>query len=165
MIKHKKILITSTIIVLIDIISKLLISSLLIENQSIKIINKFFYLTYAKNIGVAFSFLEGNRILIILATIIIIGIIIKYIYKRELLLLDQISFGLILGGAIGNLIDRIIYGYVIDFLDFRIFNYSYPIFNIADSSIVILVLLLLLINIKKESSEKHGDNSKQTRTN
>ena len=149
--KNKKILIISLIIIVIDIISKLLISNTLIENESISIIPKFFYITYAKNTGVAFSMLKGNRILIILATTLIIGFILKYIYNKKIIFQEQIAISLILGGSIGNLIDRIVYGYVIDFLDIKLGNYNYPIFNIADSSIVIGVIIFLIISIKNES--------------
>ena len=96
--------------------------------------------------------LKGSRVLIIIITLIIIGFINKYISNKKLTNIEQISTGLILGGAIGNLIDRIIYGYVIDFLDFKIGSFNYPIFNIADISIVIGVIIVLIINIKKESS-------------
>ena len=63
---------------------------------------------------------------------------------------NNIAFGLILGGIFGNLIDRILKGYVIDFLDFKIFNYDYPVFNIADIAIVVGVILLGYAILRKE---------------
>jgi signal peptidase II len=63
---------------------------------------------------------------------------------------ETLCYGLILGGATGNLIDRVIYGYVIDFIEVKIFNYNFPIFNLADSFIVIAFILLLIIEIRKD---------------
>lgn len=142
--KHKKIYLTTIITLLIDIISKVIITNTLTLKESIKIINKFFYITYTKNTGVAFSLLEGSKIFIIIATIIILIVLIKYLNNKYVNRLEQISYGLIIGGALGNLIDRIIYGYVIDFLDFKIFNYNYPIFNLADVFIVIGIFWLII---------------------
>ncbi|MBQ6494918.1 MAG: signal peptidase II [Bacilli bacterium] len=148
--KHKKIYLTTIITLLIDIISKVIITNTLTLKESIKIINKFFYITYTKNTGVAFSLLEGSKIFIIIATIIILIVLIKYLNNKYVNRLEQISYGLIIGGALGNLIDRIIYGYVIDFLDFKIFNYNYPIFNLADSAIVIGVIILIITSFKRK---------------
>ena len=161
----RKLIITAIIVILIDLISKSLVTNLMNEYESIQIIPHFFKITYAKNIGVAFSMLEGNRPLIIIATILIISIIVNYISNKTLNFKEQLSIGLILGGAIGNLIDRIIYGYVIDFLDFKIINYNYPIFNIADSAIVVGVIIYLIINIKHESSDNNENKSKLSRKN
>ena len=149
--KNKKIFIIALITIAIDITSKLLISNLMLEEESINIIPNFFSITYAKNTGVAFSLLEGSRIPIIIITILIIVVVFKYIYNKRIIPQEQLAISLILGGAIGNLIDRIIYGYVIDFLDFKLGNYNYPIFNIADSAIVIGVIIYIIINIKNES--------------
>ena len=74
-----------------------------------------------------------------------IGGIVLYVYKNKpKYKLEKIAYSLILGGAIGNFLDRIVYGYVIDFLDFYIFGYNYPIFNLADTFIVLGVLLLII---------------------
>ena len=134
----------------IDIISKQLVLNFMLEHQSITIIKNFFYITFAKNTGVAFSFLEGKVPLIIIMTSIIIILILKYIKSTNPNKYESISYGLILGGAIGNLIDRIIYGYVIDFLDFNIFGYPYPIFNLADTAIVIGVIALIILSLIDE---------------
>ena len=149
--KNKKIFIIALIIIAIDITSKLLISNSMLEEESINIIPNFFSIKYEKNTGVAFSLLEGSRIPIIIITILIIVVVFKYIYNKRIIPQEQLAISLILGGAIGNLIDRIIYGYVIDFLDFKLGNYNYPIFNIADSAIVIGVIIYIIINIKNES--------------
>ena len=164
-IKNKKTFLIALIIIIIDIISKQVISNLMLENQSIKLINNLLYITYVKNTGVAFSLLEGKIPIIVIITIIITIFLIKYTQEKNLNKLEKISYGLVIGGAIGNLIDRIIYGYVIDFIDVKIFSYNYPIFNLADSFIVIGIILILIDGIKKESSDNHDINTKKTRKN
>lgn len=151
--------ILSLVFVLIDQISKIIISNILTKGKSIEVIKSFFYLTYTHNEGAAFSILLGKRIFLILIAIIIIALLIYYIKKNKIEgRLNKISLSLIIGGAFGNLIDRIVRGYVIDFLDFKIFNYNYPIFNLADTFIVIGVILLIIEMIRKE--RQHGSRSK-----
>lgn len=84
--------------------------------------------------------MEGNTIILICFSLLFLGLIIFYMYKYKKL---NIEFAFVIGGLIGNLIDRIIYGYVIDFIGINIFKYSFPIFNIADSLIVIGAILLI----------------------
>ena len=102
---------------------------------------------------------------IISMTLIIVVLLIKYVYNKKLDLKEKISYGLVLGGAIGNLFDRIVYGYVIDFIDVYIFGYDYPIFNVADSCVVVGIILILLLSFKSEGSEKDEVNSRKTRKN
>lgn len=154
----KKIIFTSVIILILDILTKQLIISYLLENQSITIIPNFFSLTYAKNTGIAFSFLEGKVPFIIIMTLIIILIIIKYLKENVYSKLEAICYSLVISGALGNLIDRLRYGYVIDFLDFNFFDYHFPIFNLADCAIVIGIISLLLISFKESREEKHENN-------
>ena len=151
-----KIIINSIILLIIDIVIKLIISNKLIFNQSIKVINNFFYITYVKNTGVAWSILSGKINLIIVITLIIIAILIIYIFnKKSYSVLEIISYSMILSGSIGNLIDRIIYGYVIDYLDFNILGYNYPIFNFADMCIVIGIILILIFGGKNGNSSRN----------
>lgn len=141
----KKVYIFALISLIIDQIVKILISNYLILGQTIKIINNFFYLTYVQNKGAAFSILIGYRYILIIITFIFLYYLYKCIKKQKSLnKLEIISYGLLLGGIIGNLIDRIIYGYVIDYFDFMIFNYNFPIFNLADSFIVIGCIILVI---------------------
>ena len=145
----KKIYPLSILFIILDIITKQIILNTMVEHQSISVIKNFFSITFAKNTGVAFSFLEGHVPIITIMTILVIIVILKYIQNTTLNKLETISYSLVLGGAIGNLIDRIIFGYVIDFLDFNIFGYSFPIFNLADTMIVIGIFTLLFLNIKE----------------
>lgn len=141
----KKVYIFALISLIIDQIVKILVSNYLILGQTIKIINNFFYLTYVQNKGAAFSILIGYRYILIIITFIFLYYLYKCIKKQKSLnKLEIISYGLLLGGIIGNLIDRIIYGYVIDYFDFMIFNYNFPIFNLADSFIVIGCIILVI---------------------
>lgn len=135
--------------ILIDQVSKYLIINNL--HERLTIIKNFFYLTYTKNNGAAFSILTGKRLFLILITILIIVGIIYYIRKNNIKdKLSIISFSLILGGSLGNLIDRIVRGYVVDFISVKISNYNFPIFNIADSFICIGIFILVLTSLRKE---------------
>ena len=150
----KKVYIIALISLIIDQIVKILVSNYLILGQTTKIINNFFYLTYVQNTGAAFSILIGYRYILIIITLIFLYYLYKYTKKQtNLNKLAILSHGLLLGGIIGNLIDRIIYGYVIDYLDFMIFNYNFPIFNLADTFIVIGCIILVINSYAK------GENS------
>lgn len=147
------IIIISIILLCIDQISKLLVVNLLTKTNSITIIKNFFYLTYINNDGAAFSILVGKRIFLILIALLVIVMLIRYIKKNNIQnKLELVSISLIIGGSLGNLMDRLVRGYVIDFLDFKLFNYNFPIFNLADTFIVIGVFLLLLKEIRKENN-------------
>ena len=133
------------LLVVIDQISKELINIYLRLNESVKIINNFFYITNAHNEGAAWSILSGNTLLLILITFISIYLIYKYTKEYK-----GIFKYILYGGIIGNLIDRIFYGYVRDFIDFRIFNYNYPVFNISDICIFIGIFILVIKIVKDE---------------
>lgn len=139
----------SLLAIIIDQVVKIVVTNNMVLNTPITIINNFFYLTYVTNEGAAWSILDGSRLLLIfLAIIALIAIYLFFIKNKKLETIEYIIYGLLVGGIVGNLIDRVIYGYVIDYLDFYIFNYDFPIFNIADICIVISVCLLLLQTIK-----------------
>ena len=138
-------IILTIVFLMIDIVSKLIISNLMDIHDSIKIVDDFFYITYVRNTGAAWSIFSDKTWLIIIISLIIIGIVVFYIYKNKpKMKLEKIGYALILGGAVGNFLDRIIYGYVVDFLDFYIFGYNYPIFNLADVFIVVGIFLLVI---------------------
>ena len=137
------------IFLIIDIISKLIVSRVCTLNNSVSVINNFFSITYTHNYGGAWSLFSGSTIFItVISIIVIIGIIIYLSKKKINNKIESLGYSFLLGGAIGNLIDRIIYGYVIDFLDFNIFGYNFPIFNIADMGIVIGIFLIIVIEIR-----------------
>lgn len=145
------IIIISLLLLVVDQISKILVVKLIDINHGVEIIKNFFYLTYTHNTGAAFSILTGQRILLIIIAIVILIILFNYLRKNKVeRKLEIIAFSLIIGGSLGNLIDRIIRGYVVDFLDFKIFGYDFPVFNLADTFIVIGVFLLLITTLRKE---------------
>lgn len=133
------------LLVVIDQISKELINIYLRLNESIKIINNFFYITNAHNEGAAWSILSGNTLILVIITFISIYLIHRYTKEYK-----GIFKYILYGGIIGNLIDRIFYGYVRDFIDFRIFNYNYPVFNISDICIFIGIFILIIKIVKDE---------------
>ena len=133
------------VLFIIDIVSKIVVSKLMDVYDSLIIVKDFFYITYVRNTGVAWSIFEGEILAIIIVSLMIITFIIYYIFKNKPKSeFEIIGYSFILGGAFGNLFDRIIYGYVVDFLDFYIFGYDYPIFNLADSFIFIGVILVII---------------------
>ncbi len=137
---------TALFIVFLDQITKFLIKQNFQLNQSIPIIKNILHLTYITNTGSAFGLFKGLNVFFILFSIIVIILIFYYLNKikeNEKALLFAI--GLLLGGTIGNLIDRVFYGVVTDFIDFRI----WPVFNLADSAVSISVILLIVLLWKK----------------
>lgn len=139
------IIILAILFLIIDIVSKLVVSNLMDLYDSIVIIKDFFYITYVRNTGAAWSIFEGEILGIVIVSLIIILFIVYYILKQDIKSkIEKIGYSLVLGGSFGNLLDRIIYGYVVDFLDFNIFGYDYPIFNLADCFIFVGVMLLII---------------------
>ena len=144
----------SGLIVVIDQITKLWIDSSMRLFESIPL-TSFFNLTYVHNTGAAFSFLSEaggwQRWFFALLALVISGVLIVWMARlkqHERLMAAALS--LVLGGAIGNLIDRVAYGYVIDFLDFYYQSWHWPAFNVADMAICLGVFLMLLENFQSE---------------
>ncbi len=161
---NKKILIIAIVTLLLDQLTKILASSFLSLNHSIKIINKFFYLTLCHNTGAAWGIFSKYPIIIIIISIIAIILIYHFIYCFKNNWRNNIAFGLLFGGLIGNLTDRVILGYVRDFLDFIIFHYDYPVFNIADIAIVIGVILIIISTIKGDDISENNSKRKTRKT-
>lgn len=148
---YKKLFIFSIMFLLIDQISKGLVNLYMNVNESIKLFN-LLSITYVHNTGAAFSMLEGARWLFIILGIVTMNVIfIFFIKDKELNNFEIITYSLLLSGIMGNLIDRFLYGYVIDFIDVNIFNFA--IFNLADSFMVVGVILLMMGMIKCKSTK------------
>lgn len=141
---NKKIFSIGLITLIIDQASKLLIDLSLSPDEEVRIIDSFFSLTRVGNTGAAFSILEGRTLFLSLVSIFCIFLLIKLSYSFKKNRRTNFAFGLLLGGIFGNFGDRLFLGYVRDFLKFNIFGYKFPIFNIADSAIVIGVILLII---------------------
>ena len=141
----------SIIFIILDQIIKILISNSLELNGSISIIPNFFEVTRVHNYGAAWSMFSGNVLmLIIIGLIALIFIYMAFVHKKDLNKLEVVTYSLLIGGIIGNLIDRVVLGYVVDYLSFNIFGYMFPVFNLADMGIVISVALIILLSIQEE---------------
>lgn len=141
----EKIYSIACILLIIDQVVKLLIKTNMHLLDEIKIIPNFFSLYYIENEGAAFSILGGARIILILVGVIALFILDRFINReKKISKLGVISLGMIIGGILGNMIDRILYGVVIDYLAFDLFNYSAPVFNIADIAITVGILLFIV---------------------
>ncbi len=150
---REKIYSIAAIVIMIDQIVKLLIRTKMKINTSIPIIPDIFNLTYTENKGAAFSILQNTQILLIIVGLVFLYLLDYYIKKeKKFSKLSIISLGLIIGGIVGNLVDRILLHAVVDYLDFTLINF--PIFNIADSCITIGVIIFMISTIKEEIEEK-----------
>lgn len=150
----KKIILPMVLCILLDRIWKILCMFNLDFGESVSIIKDFFSITLVSNTGAAFSMLSSSTPLLIMISIVVIAVLYYYFIQNENLdSFMKILYGILLGGIIGNLIDRIFYGYVIDYLDFTIFNYQAPIFNFADMCIVISIFIIIIQTLKGEKNE------------
>ncbi|MFQ5464995.1 MAG: signal peptidase II [Thermodesulfobacteriota bacterium] len=139
---------TAAVVAAADQVSKAAVMVRLLENQLVEVVSGFFNIVYFRNPGAAFGFLGGGwggtartvlLIALTAAALIVVGVLLRQ--ARERLLVFSLS--LIAGGALGNLVDRVRFGTVVDFLDFHIGRYHWPAFNVADSAITVGVALAL----------------------
>lgn len=133
-----------------DQFSKSLAVANLMDKASITVIERILSFTYVENVGIAFGLFKNQRLFFIISTSLIAIVVLYFIfkmYKKHLFI--SICLSMIFGGAIGNLIDRIRLGYVVDFIHFRFFP---PVFNIADSAVVVgAIALSIAILFTKET--------------
>ncbi len=161
----------TALVILLDQATKLRVRYLMQIGESQQILGDFFRLTYITNTGAAFSFSLGsdeiNRLFFVIVSIVAILVFLYLLFKEERMI-TRLAYALILGGAFGNLFDRIAYGAVIDFFDFKFFSFvmeRWPVFNIADSSIVIAIFLLLfdlIVPLKSKRMGERNENNFQT---
>lgn len=145
-------LIIATLIL--DRLSKLIIVNKMMLTDSIPVINNFFYVTYWENKGAAWGILQNGRWLFISLTLIISAVLVVLLFKSKDKILST-ALSLVISGAVGNLIDRIFRGSVTDFLDFKIFGYDFPIFNVADICVVVgTFILAYYLLFRYEEKEK-----------
>ena len=156
-IKNHFIYIIALIIIVIDQFVKYLIISNMDLYQSIDMIDNFFSLTYVINKGAAWSMLSGKGLLLIIFTILAVFFINKFcIENKKLTKVETGIYGILYGGIFGNFIDRLFRGGVIDYLDFKIFNYDFPVFNIADICIVLSMILVICISLRGDKDENNN---------
>ena len=144
------------LLVFIDVLSKYLIVTYLGSNNVLILIKNFLKFMYIKNTGAALGFLSGNTIILIIITCLLLFYIFKEIKKNVNNKLILFSYLLIFSGALGNLIDRIFRGYVVDFISFTLFNKEMAIFNVADIYITFGVIILLIMLVREMY---HGKNN------
>ncbi|AGL02609.1 signal peptidase II [Desulfoscipio gibsoniae] len=136
---------------LLDQLSKYIVTSRLLVGESIPVLPPVFYLTYILNPGAAFGMLANRTDIFIAVSLLVLVVVLagyRYLPKERIWM--RLALGLVVGGALGNLIDRVRLGRVIDFLDFQV----WPIFNLADTAIVIGGLLLIIDIWRSDKEEK-----------
>ena len=150
-------------VLVLDQLTKIWVVSGMDVSQSIPVIRNVLHMTYVQNRGMAFGLFENNRMLFMIPTVILIGAVILAIVKlgRKNKLLDT-SLGLILGGGVGNMIDRIARGFVVDFVDFCAFDFWQWVFNVADAAVVVGTVLFMIAmiidkNLFPDEKKKSGE--------
>lgn len=136
------------IVIIIDQLTKSMAIKYLKSTNGKVIIEDFFQFHYVENYGAAFGILQNKKIFFIIVTLTIVSLICVFLirYSKNINVFLKIALGLLLGGAIGNFIDRIRLGYVVDFISVRLIRkYDFPVFNVADIAIVIATGILILI--------------------
>ena len=157
--KITRLLAISGVLVLLDQLTKALIGYYLQPYQSITVIPGFFNLTYIYNPGGAFGFLAGSdpllrKVVFLLVSLLAAGLILWYYMKTPASHPFLASaFAMIFGGAVGNLIDRIRIGKVVDFLDFYVGDLHWPAFNVADSAITVGIAIFIIHLLLKKLPE------------
>lgn len=147
------------ILVIVDLGSKQIVSAQVAYGTQVTLIDGFLYLTNIHNTGAAWSILEGKQFFFIIITLIAIAGILYILYKR-VYITDEVSrWGLMIvfSGILGNFFDRLVFGYVRDFVGVYLGSYPFPIFNWADSCITIGVTIII-IRIIFEKEHKHVEN-------
>lgn len=137
-----RLIITAIVVILVDQLTKYVVINNMEIGQSIPVIENFLHITFVRNPGAAFGMLPYQTLFFIIITVIV-SLLIIYYYRTLPDGYTWLRFGLSLqlGGAIGNLIDRISEGYVVDFIDFKIWP---PVFNVADSAIVVGIAIFII---------------------
>jgi len=141
---------TTLLVLIIDQLSKLWVVNNFIPGESRVVLNKVLWLTYVQNQGAAFGILQGHSWLFFICAILVIVILVVINSKQHLPATMQVIFGLIMAGAIGNLLDRLRLNYVVDFFDLG----WWPVFNVADMAIVCGGILLVLKLLWDEKGEQ-----------
>ncbi|PPA72118.1 signal peptidase II [Jeotgalibacillus proteolyticus] len=150
-------------IIIIDQITKILVVRNMELGESVRVVDGLFYITSHRNTGAAWGMLEGQMWLFYIVTLVVIAGILYYFHRHAKgNALFSLSLMTILGGAVGNFIDRVLRQEVVDFIQFTFFNF---IFNIADAALTVGVILLLVQMILEEVQEKRKKNGKHSSLN
>ena len=146
-------------VIIVDQVTKLWVMTVFALHEQLTVIPGFFNLVYVTNTGAAFGFLAGDKtwlrqfFFVTVSIIALVVIALAYNHLKKQSRIFVYSLGLIAGGAVGNLIDRLRFGSVVDFLDFYLGSYHWPAFNAADSAITVGVGLFLLGTLLQQIKE------------
>lgn len=148
----------SLLVIVVDYITKKLIVKNLELGEQISVIGNFFLITSHRNRGAAFGILQDQRLFFIIITVVILAGIVWYFnsVKQQARAILLIGLTLVFGGAIGNFVDRVRFGEVVDFFQFNFGSYTFPIFNVADSAIVVGVIFIILDTLIEVRLEQKG---------
>lgn len=139
--RYALVLVIALAVIVLDQATKVAVAHTLAGRAPVALAGGLIYLDYTRNTGAAFSLLQAHgSLFVVVAVVVSLAIVLSYRRIAGTSTLTRIALGLVLGGALGNLIDRVRLGYVVDFIDLR----WWPVFNLADSAIVIGVILLVL---------------------
>lgn len=155
--KIRNIVFIIIITVLLDQTTKFLIQSNFELNKSYELINNFYYITYYENTGIAFGMFNNLGWIIIVVSMLLLLLLIYELTKYYDVRSCALAFSILIGGLIGNLIDRIMFGYVRDFLDFNPFGFNFPIFNISDVCIIVGSIILIISTLELGKSDGKKD--------
>ncbi|MDO0955820.1 signal peptidase II [Mammaliicoccus sciuri] len=143
------------ILIALDQLTKFLIVKSLEVGESIKVISNFLYITSHRNQGAAWGILQGKMWLFYIVTIVVLVILFMFFKNEGYGRPDvQLGLSLLIAGSIGNFIDRLFRGEVVDFVDTYIFSYNFPIFNVADAALTIGVIVLIILILFEGKEEK-----------
>ncbi len=133
----------AAVVLVLDQLSKAMASARLLAGEPVAVLGNFLRLTLVHNTGAAFGLFPGSRLPFIMVSVLAIGVVL-YLFARDAYrsLANRVLLGCILGGALGNLVDRIRWGRVVDFIDVGIGTVRWPVFNVADSAVTLGVILL-----------------------
>ncbi|TJX73828.1 lipoprotein signal peptidase [Staphylococcus haemolyticus] len=148
-------LIVAIAILIIDQVTKRIIATIMNIGDSYEVIPNFLNITSHRNNGAAWGILSGKMgFFYIITIVILIVLVLFYIKEAKYNLFMQVAISLLFAGALGNFIDRLVNGEVVDFVDTNIFGYDFPIFNVADSSLTIGVLFIIIALLKDANSKE-----------
>ena len=147
-------LLVAFLIIVIDQVTKWIIASSMKMGDSYEVIPNFLNITSHRNNGAAWGILSGKMFFFYIITVIILIVLVLFFIKEaQYNLFMQLAISLLFAGALGNFIDRLFNGEVVDFIDTNIFGYDFPIFNVADSSLTIGVILVIIALLKDTTNK------------
>ena len=147
-------LLLAFLIIVIDQVTKWIIASSMKIGDSYEVIPNFLNITSHRNNGAAWGILSGKMFFFYIITVIILIVLVLFFIKEaQYNLFMQLAISLLFAGALGNFIDRLLNGEVVDFIDTNIFGYDFPIFNVADSSLTIGVILVIIALLKDTTNK------------